>query len=174
MKTNTRLRIAILPVLLGLPFAQLAAGADLAGKDERFLKNAAQGGMSEVQLGELAKGKATNKGVKDFAAMLAADHSKANEELKSLAGQKGVELPSDIEVGQKMSREKLDQLSGAEFDKEFVEQMIKDHKKTIDLFEDASKEVKDADVKSFADKTLPTLRGHLQQVEALKGSVGAD
>ena len=130
--------------------------------------------MSEVQLGELAKGKATNKGVKDFAAMLAADHSKANEELKSLAGQKGVELPSDIEVGQKMSREKLDQLSGAEFDKEFVEQMIKDHKKTIDLFEDASKEVKDADVKSFADKTLPTLRGHLQQVEALKGSVGAD
>jgi putative membrane protein len=174
MKTNIRLRLAILPVLLGLPLAPLASAADLAGKEERFLKNAAQGGMAETQLGELGKTKATKKGVKDFAAMMATDHTMANAELKALAGKKGVELPADIEIGQKMAREKLERLSGAEFDKEFVEQMIKDHKKTIDLFEDASKDAKDADVKSFADKTLPTLRGHLQQVEALKKDVGAD
>jgi putative membrane protein len=174
MKTNIRLRFAILPVLLSLPFAQLATAADLAGKDERFLKNAAQGGMSETQLGELGKSKATKQSVKEFAAMMTVDHSKANQELKSLASQKGVELPGDIEIGQKMAREKLDRLSGAEFDKEFVQQMIKDHKKTIDLFEDASKDAKDSDVKSFADKTLPTLRGHLQQAEALKKDVGAE
>jgi putative membrane protein len=174
MKTNIRLRFAILPVLLGLPFAQLATAADLAGKDERFLKNAAQGGMAEAQLGELGKSKATKQSVKEFAAMMAADHGKANQELKSLASQKGVELPGDVEIGQKMAREKLDRLSGAEFDKEFVQQMIKDHKKTIDLFEDASKDAKDSDVKSFADKTLPTLRGHLQQAEALKKDVGAE
>jgi putative membrane protein len=174
MKTNIRLRFAILPVLLGLPFAQLASGAELAGKEERFLKNAAQGGSAETQLGELAKQKATNKGVKDFAAMIAADHTKANDELKSLAEKKGVELPGDIEIGQKMAREKLERLSGAEFDKEWVQQMIKDHKKTIDLFEDASKDAKDPDVKAFADKTLPTLRGHLQHVEGLKKDVGAE
>jgi|SoiMethySBSTD1v2_1073268.scaffolds.fasta_scaffold1065313_2 putative membrane protein len=174
MKTNTRLRFAILPVLLGLPLAQLASAADLAGKDERFLKNAAQGGMTEVQLGELGKSKATKKEVKDFAAMMATDHGKANEELKSLAGQKGVELPGEIEIGQKMAKEKLDRLSGAEFDKEFVQQMIKDHKKTIDMFEEASKDAKDSDVRSFASKTLPTLRGHLQQAEGLKGAVGAE
>jgi putative membrane protein len=174
MKTNIRLRFAILPVLLSLPFAQVASGAELAGKDERFLKNASQGGSAEVQLGELAKEKATNKGVKDMAAMILADHTKANQELKSLAGQKGVELPADIEVGQKMARQKLEKLSGAEFDKEWVQQMIKDHKKAIDLFEDASKDSKDADIKAFADKTLPTLRGHLQHVEGLKKDVGAE
>ena len=174
MKTNLRLRFAILPVLLGLPFTQLAAGAELAGKDERFLKNASQGGTAETQLGELAKEKATNKGVKDLAAMIVNDHAKANEELKSLASKKGVELPADIEPGHKMAHSKLEKLSGAEFDKEFVQQMIKDHKKTIDLFEDASKDAKDADVKAFADKTLPTLRGHLQHVEDLKKDVGAE
>ena len=174
MKTTLRLRFAILPVLLGLPLAQLASAADLAGKDQRFLKNAAQGGTAETQLGELAKEKATNKGVKDLAAMIVNDHSKANQELKSLAGQKGVELPGDIEMGQKMTHQKLEKLSGSEFDKEFVQQMIKDHKKTIDLFEDASKDAKDPDVKAFADKTLPTLRGHLQHVEGLKKDVGAE
>jgi putative membrane protein len=174
MKTNIRLRFAILPVLLALPFAQVASGAELAGKDERFLKNASQGGSAEVQLGELAKEKATNKGVKDAAAMILADHTKANQELKSLAGQKGVELPADIEVGQKMARQKLEKLSGAEFDKEWVQQMIKDHKTAIDLFEDASKDAKDSDVKAFASKTLPTLRGHLQHVEGLKKDVGAE
>jgi putative membrane protein len=68
--------------------------------------------MTEVQLGELGKSKATKKEVKDFAAMMATDHGKANEELKSLAGQKGVELPGEIEIGQKMAKEKLDRLSG--------------------------------------------------------------
>ena len=93
MKTTTR--FAILPILIGLTCAPLAWAADLAGKEERFLKNAAQGGMSETQLGELGKEKATNKGVKDLAAMIVADHAKANEELKSLASKKGVELPED-------------------------------------------------------------------------------
>jgi len=174
MKTNFRLRFAILPMLLALPFAQVASGDEIAGKDARFLKNAAQGGMAETQLGELGKTKATKKGVKDFAAMIVADHGKANEELKSLASQKGVELPGDIEAGQKMAQSKLERLSGAEFDKEFVEQMITDHKKAIDLFEDAPKDAKDGGVKSFADKTLPTLRGHLQHAEALKKDVGAE
>lgn len=174
MKPTIRLRFAILPVLLGLACAPIASGADLAGKDERFLKNASQGGTAETQLGELAKEKATNKGVKDIAAMIVADHSKANDELKSLASKKGVELPADVEMGHKMARQKLEKLSGAEFDKEFVQQMIKDHKKTIDLFEDASKDAKDADIKAFADKTLPTLRGHLQHVEGLKKDVGAE
>ena len=174
MKTNIGLRFALLPVLLGLSIAPVAFGADLAGKEERFLKNASQGGSAETQLGELAKEKATNKGVKDIAAMIVTDHSKANDELKSLAGQKGVQLPADIEIGQKMAKQKLEKLSGAEFDKEFVQQMIKDHKKTIELFEGASKDAKDADVKAFADKTLPTLRGHLQHVEGLKKDVGAE
>lgn len=174
MKTRLNFRFAFLPVLLGLPLAQLASGADLAGKDERFLKNASQGGTAETQLGEMAKEKATNKNVKEIAGMIVTDHSKANAELKSLAGLKGVELPADIEVGQKMVHKKLEKLSGAEFDKEFVQQMITDHKKTIDLFEDASKDAKDPDVKAFADKTLPTLRGHLQHVEGLKKDVGAE
>jgi putative membrane protein len=174
MNTNSRFRFAILPVLLGLPLAQVASGDDVAGKDARFLRNAAQGGLAETQLGELGKSKATKKSVKDLAAMMVTDHGKANEDLKSLASRKGVELPDDIEPGQKMARGKLEKLSGAEFDKEFVQQLITDHKKAIDLFEGAAKDAKDGDVKSFADSTLPTLRGHLQHAESLMKDVGAE
>lgn len=142
-----------------------------AASDEAFLKKAAQGGLMEVRLGELAKSKGMQPGVKDFGAMLASDHGKANAELKSLAESKKVELPGQLDSKGEAMINRFEKLSGAEFDKEFVEAMIKDHKKDVKEFEDVAKDSKDADVKAFAEKTLPTLRSHLQKVEELQKEI---
>lgn len=151
-------------------FAALSCGLH-AASDEAFLKKAAQSGMIEVRLGELAKTKAMQPGVKDFGAMMAADHGKANAELKSLAESKKVELPTQLDSKHQATVERLEKLPGAEFDKAYVDEMVKDHKMDVKEFEEASKDAKDADVKAFAEKTLPTLRSHLEKVEALQKEI---
>ena len=154
--------------------AQAGSQNQLANADQSFVKDAAQGGLMEVKMGQMAKDMGQSAEVKQFGERLVKDHTKANEQLMSIAAKKGMNLAKDMEHKHQSMMDELRNKQGAEFDKEFVEQMIKDHKKTIDLFEGASKDATDQDVKAFANKTLPTLRGHLQQVESLKGSVGAD
>jgi putative membrane protein len=101
--------------------------------------------------------------------MMVTDHGKANEELKALASSKGVELPADLDAKHKSVHAKLAKLSGAEFDKEYVAEMLKGHKKAVSDFEKASKSAKDPELKAFAEKTLPTLRHHLERAQALSG-----
>ncbi len=155
-----------------IPLAGVAlfcnARAELAVTDEQFVKKAAQGGMVEVRLGELAKQKATKSGVKDFGAMMATDHSKANADLIALAQKKGVKLSTDLDPKHKAVVERLSKLSGADFDKAYVADMVEDHKKDIAEFEEASRAVKDAELKAFAEKTLPTLRRHLERIQTLQ------
>jgi putative membrane protein len=142
----------------------------MLGVDETtstFMVNAADGGMTEVELGRLAEEKATNQRVKDFAAMMVRDHTKAGDELKNLASNKNVTLPSM--VGEK-HRDKIDDLrkkTGRDFDKAYLEMMEDDHESTIRDFEKHT-DNDDADVKAFVDKTLPTLRMHLDSVKAIK------
>ena len=131
--------------------------AVVTGGDLAFMNDAAPGNMAEVEIGKLAVSKAQNAEVKAFAQKMIDDHTKANDELKQLAAQKKVMLPQDVLPAQKQAMEKLSKLNGADFDKEYVKEMVEDHEKDVAAFENASKTAADADVKALATKTLPTL-----------------
>ena len=147
----------------------LAASNNLDKSDKDFIEKAAAGGMMEVEAGKVVETKAQNADVKSYGSTLVKDHSAANDELKSLAQSKGVTLPTSLP---KHEQGELDKLSKAKnFDHEFLEHSVKDHKKDVKEFEKASKSAKDPDVKAFAAKTLPTLQSHLKQAEDLEKSV---
>lgn len=139
--------------------------------DRKFIQNAAESGMFEVQIAQLAATKATDPQVKSFASMLVDHHTAANNELVKIANAKGVELPAAPPRSMRRDVEKLGKKNGAEFDRDFVREVgIKAHEKDIKLFEKASKDVKDAELKAFVDKTLPTLRDHLAKAQQLPQS----
>ena len=139
--------------------------------DAKFAVAAANGGMAEVELGTLAQQKAANPKVKDFGAMMVTDHSKANDEMKALAKSKGITLPDSIDTKEQKVKADLSAKSGADFDKAYVSNMIEDHKEDIKEFEDAVKNCKDADLKAFAVKTLPTLKMHLDAIQKIHDSM---
>ena len=147
-----------------------AAKTNMTG-DDAFMMKAAQGGMAEVELGRLAAEKAQSAEVKKFANTMVEDHSNANTELKSLATKKGVTLPADVGSEHKATMEKLKALSGAEFDKAYVAAMVEDHKKDVAEFEKQATEAKDADVKAVVTKTLPTLKKHLEMIQAIQSKM---
>jgi putative membrane protein len=140
----------------------------VARGDRKFIEQAASSGMFEVQVSQLAASKATDPQVKSYASMLVDQHTAANNELVKIANAKGVELPAAPKRSLRREVEQLGKKSGAEFDREYVRQVgIKAHQKDIKLFEKASKDAKDAELKAFVDKTLPVLRDHLAQAQKL-------
>lgn len=142
-------------------------GIAVVADDAKFAVDAGNGGMTEVELSKLAEQKATNAKVKEFATMMVMDHSKANAEMMALAKMKNITLPDSINEDSKKVWADLSKKSGSEFDKAYVDVMVKDHDKTVSMFEDASKNVKDADLKAFVDKTLPTLKSHQAHIKAI-------
>lgn len=145
--------------------------ANVKEDDSEFAVKAANGGMFEVELGRLAQEKAQSQQVKDFGAHMVKDHSKANDELKAVASSKNITLPATLGDDAQKKVNDLSKLSGAEFDKEYVKLMVDDHKEDVDDFEEAAKDAKDADVKAFAAKTLPTLKEHLAKIQAIHDSM---
>ena len=143
----------------------------LGYRDYKFVTEAAQGGMMEVRLGEIAKQKATSQSVRDFAQRMVTDHSKAGDELKQVALNKGAVVPSEMSHKENSTIESLEKLSGREFDREYIAAMVKDHKKDAKEFEDAVKDVSDPDVKSFAQKTLGVIQEHLRMAQNLEATV---
>ena len=144
-----------------------------ATSDQSFLKEAAAGGLAEVELGQLAAEKASNPEVKKFAERMVTDHGKANDQLKELAAQKGIELPTEPSAKHKATKERLSKLSGDEFDKAYMSDMLSDHKKDVAAFRKESTEGKDLLVKEFATKTLPTLEDHLKEAESISPKLSA-
>lgn len=134
-----------------------------AGSDQTFVTKAAEGGMAEVELGNLAKQKAQSDQVKQFADRMVTDHGKANDELKTLAQNKNITLPSDLDAKHKALKDRLSKLSGEQFDRAYMQAMLKDHRQDVTEFRRESQGAKDPDVKAFASKTLPTLEDHLKQ-----------
>ena len=145
-----------------------AHGIAVDENDAKFATAAANGGMAEVAVGQLAGEKAMNAKVKAFASMMVTDHSKVNEELMAIAKAKNITLPSAPDEEHQKKKADLAAKTGADFDKAYVDAMIDGHKKTISLFEDAAKNCKDADLKAFAEKTLQTIKGHLTEIEGIK------
>jgi putative membrane protein len=136
-------------------------------RDKRFVKEASKGGLAEEAMGRLALEKAHGAGVKQLGQKLVDDHSKANQELKQLAQQKGLDLADSTDKKADKHIEHLKSLSGAEFDRAFVQHMIKDHEKDIKKFETQAKKGKDAELKAFAEKCLPKLREHQAMAQKL-------
>jgi putative membrane protein len=165
----------MLPVLLGggLVLSTAAAASTLNSDDQDFVKNAAKGGMTEVELGRLAEQKATNPEVKNFASRMVRDHSKADQQLTNLAAAKGVDLPSGKGLMNDATYLKLKVLSGAAFDKAYVNAMVDDHKQDVADFEKESESAQDPAVRNFAAKTLPTLKEHLTVIEKIQSDIGA-
>jgi putative membrane protein len=141
--------------------------------DTAFAMKAAQGGMAEVQMGKLAAEKATNPDVKAFGQQMVDDHTKANDDLKSVAEKKGLTLPSDIDAHDHATYSKLEKLSGAEFDRAYVKDMVKDHEKDVKEFQKEANNGKDDDIKGFASQTLPVLQGHLDKIKSIQTSAHA-
>lgn len=149
-----------------------AAVKHAASADARFVLQAAEGGMMEVAKGKLAAQKGAHEGVKQFGQKMIDDHSKVNDELKSIAGAKNITLPGETpQSPMHATLAKLEKLEGAAFDRAYVEDQIRDHEKTIALFEREAKTGKDAELKAFAEKTLPTLKEHLTMTQDLKTKV---
>ncbi|MET0391870.1 MAG: DUF4142 domain-containing protein [Chitinophagaceae bacterium] len=136
-----------------------------------FLVRAADGGMAEVQLGELAQQKATNAAVKEFGAMMVQDHTAANNQVKALAAGRNVTLPASVSDEHKKKADDLSKKSGKDFDKAFMSAMVSDHEKTIDLFKSGAEKSNDPDVKTFANNTLPKLQHHLDSARAIQKAV---
>jgi len=150
-------------VLLTTSTLLLAASAD----DSAFAAKAAQAGNAEVAAGEIAKTKASDPRVKQFAETMVKDHSAAGSTLQAAASKSSITLPSGVSVEQKAATERLATFSGAEFDRNYMDQMVKDHKEAVALFEKEAATGEDARLKAFAQQTLPTIKMHLEMAEKL-------
>jgi len=140
--------------------------------DHKFVHEAAIGGMAEVELGKLAQQNASSSEVKSFGQRMVDDHSKANDELKTLAQNKNITLPTELDAKHKALRDRLSKLQGAQFDKAYMQAMLQDHRKDVSDFRHESTAGSDPDVKSFASKTLPTLEEHLKMAQDANKAVG--
>lgn len=139
----------------------------LTDAEKTFIITAAQGIMSEVSLGSLAAQKGLSAEVKSFGNRMVADHGRASDELKALATNKGLALPTELSSEQKKSGDDLPKLSGKDFDRAYIAAMVADHEKDVAEFEKAMQEVKDPDVQNWVSKTLPTLQEHLRMAKGL-------
>ncbi len=149
------------------PDSSKASAAGLSKADATFIKKAASGGMAEVEFGRLATDKASKPEVKQFGQRMIDDHSKANDQLKQVAAEKHVTLPQSISAKDKATKAKLEALSGEEFDRAYMEGMVKDHKQDVAEFQRASKSALDPQIKDWASQTLPTLQDHLKQAQTI-------
>lgn len=145
-------------------------GTDIK-RDTDFAIEAADGGMLEVQLGTYAAANATSPDVKKFGQMMVDDHTKANEELKTLAAQKGIALPAALSDKHQDKYDDLVAKKGAEFDEEYMEFMVKDHEDDIDAFEKEANDGNDTEIKTWASGKVATLRHHLDMAKTTRDAV---
>jgi putative membrane protein len=142
---------------------QSGSNASLSSADQTFLSNAAKGGQDEVEMGRIATANAASPKVKQFGQRMVNDHTKANKELEALAKKRGWAIPSSAPGDHSSMSSK----KGADFDKAYSEDMVKDHDKDVAEFEKEASSGQDPDLKAFAAKTLPTLRDHLALAKQL-------
>ena len=142
-------------------------GATLGSNDRRFVMEAAMGGMMEVELGRLAVERGVSDAVKQFGQRMIDDHTRANQELMQLASAAGLTPPAALDAKHQAMVTKMARLSSAEFDRAYARQMVKDHEKTVALFQRESSRGAHDGLKSFAGAQLPALREHLQMARAL-------
>lgn len=142
-------------------------GSQISEQDRKFTKEAASGGMMEVELGRIASQNASSPDVKQFGQRMVDDHTKVNDRLKSIAAGKGIDLPQQMNPEHKNMLSQMSKLKGAEFDKAYMQHMVKDHEKDVAHFQHQAQSGSDADLREFAKDTTPTLKDHLAQAKAI-------
>ncbi len=156
--------------------AGMSASSKANGKaamgDTHFAKEAAQGGMAEVKLGQLAQEKGSNDSVKAFGKRMVDDHSQAGDKLKGIASKENVTLPTDISAKDQATYDRLSKMSGAAFDRAYAKDMVADHKTDVAAFQKEASSGKDDSLKGFASETLPTLQEHLKMAQEMMKTVG--
>jgi putative membrane protein len=135
--------------------------------DKKFLKDAAIGGMTEVELGKLAQQKASSDAVKQFGQKMVDDHTKANDQLKELASKENIPVPDALDSKHESRINKLAKLSGPDFDKAYIKDQVKDHQQDVSEFKTEADSGTDPNIKQFASNTLPTLEQHLNMAKEL-------
>lgn len=145
-----------------------SAGAEKSKVDAKFIKKAANGGMTEVELGKIAAKNGQKDDVKSFGERMVKDHSKANDELKSIASKMNVNVPDKVNAKHQAMIDKFAKMSGDSFDSAYVKAMVEDHKKDIAEFEEAQGQVKNEDLKKFIGDTIPVMKEHLEMVQKME------
>jgi putative membrane protein len=164
------------PTPSGMARSSSAGKGDMSSldrKDRKFMEKAAQGGVAEVELGQLASSRASNEQVKEFAERMVKDHGQANDELKQIAQSKGLDLPDAADRGTQRTAKSLEKKSGAEFDKAYMSGMVKDHQKDLKEFQNEAKNARDPEVKAYAEKGAQMIQEHLTEAQQVASSVGA-
>jgi putative membrane protein len=157
-----------LVTLTGPAAAQVSVVNDA---DREFVKKAASGGVAEVELGRIATQRAARPTVRSFAERMVTDHSRGNAELATLARAKGIDVPTTPDATQQAMRDRLSGLSGADFDRAYMSEMVRDHTEDVALFERASETAADPDIKAWAAQSLPMLRDHLALARQVNSEV---
>jgi putative membrane protein len=139
---------------------------------QSFLREAAEGGMAEVDMGSLASQRASNPDVKAFGLRMVKDHTAANQDLKSVAAKSNVSIPTTVDAEHKSMHERFASLSGSEFDKAYMKEMTSDHEKDVAAFKKAQSS-SDPNVAAFASRTLPTLEEHLKEAKRVETEVSS-
>jgi putative membrane protein len=161
-----KISLAILMVMaLATVSGAQQSSSRAASGDSPFAMKAGQANLAEVELGKLALQKTMRDDVRKFAQMMVDDHSKALDELKGIA--KNVTLPSELDAEHKKLSDRLSKLSGAAFDREYMQAMADGHRKVAAEFRKESQSGTDPDLKAWAAKTLPTVEAHLKQAETI-------
>jgi putative membrane protein len=169
-----KIRLTAIGMILALGLAGGASAADLARADRKFLEAASEAGMFEIGAGKVAVQNAQAAEVKAFGQMMITDHTRVDGELKALAASKGFKLPDELPRGLRKDLEALTQKAGQPFDSDYAENVAVDaHEEVYEMYKDAVEDIKDADIKAFAWKTLPTLQVYLEQGRALEKAVEA-
>jgi putative membrane protein len=161
-------------VLASMFFVVSIVGAQTASRrDTKFIQNTIEGNLAEAELGKLAQEKAGDPQVRQLGERMATDHGQAAKELQQIAAEKGVSAKSDLSSTHLRMRDRLAKLQPSAFDKEYVKEMLKDHKKDVAEFKSMSGKAQDPTLKSWVVKTLPTLEDHLKMVQSLDRSLTA-
>jgi len=147
-----------------LPSVTGAATSSSTAADSDFIMKAAMGGMMEVELGKLAQASGSDPAVREIGGMMVKDHAQANDELKAIVTRKDVKLPVTLSPDAQAKRDQLAKLKGKEFDRMYIDEMVRAHQKDIAEFEKEAGSGQDPDVKAFAAKTLPKLKMHAEMV----------
>ncbi|MDB6020156.1 MAG: outer membrane protein, partial [Pedosphaera sp.] len=146
----------------------------LSSADYKFAVAATRANESEIALAQLASQKATDPAVRQFAQRMIQDHTKANQQLGQILTQKGVTVPTETSSSEQREMDRLEKLTGVDFDKAYMDHMVRDHKKDVKEFQKAADKSTDTDLKAFAANTLPTLQDHLKMAEDLDATVKAE
>jgi putative membrane protein len=173
MKTKTLvLTLGTVFLAVAVSFGAEKEKAAGAGKstDAAFIKKAANGGMTEVELGKIAAKNGTKDEVKSFGERMVKDHGKANDDLKSVAAKMNAEVPDKVNAKHQAMIDKFSKMSGESFDTAYVKAMVKDHEKDIAEFEKAQGEVKNEDLKKFISDTIPVMKEHLEMAQKMEGA----